>query len=967
MSSNKPPDVSKRKKAGKSCTALHGVDGRVSPGEALTESKNAMEALRESEERFRALVEPWAQAVWETDANGRAVADSPSWRAYTGQTLEEGRGNGWVDAVHPDDRGYVERQRREAVASGRALDIEYRFKGPDGGWRWTNARAAPVRASDGSILKWVGMNIDITARKRAEEALRTSEHRLRLAMSIPGMIVTEVDPDLRITWVHNAGPYFPLSLALGRRDDEINPTEDGRRLVELKRWALREGRPQRAGWSSEGPGGRRHYDLYMYPGRNERGEITGLTTMAIDVTERRKAEEAFRQSQELLLAVMEGVPDPIFVKNRESAMLMVNPANLHLLGKPREEVIGKTPRELHKDQALADVILSNDRKVMESGQSCVVEELVPTAHGVRTFLARKTPYRDGNGEIVGILGIAMDITERKEAERRLRESEERFRIMADSSPLMVWVTDEKGRDQFVNRAYREFFGVANDQASGMDWTSLVHHEDREGYVRSVSAAILGKKPFHGSARVKRADGEWRWIESFGAPRFSHDELYLGHVGSNIDITERKQAEEELGMYRAHLEKMVRVRTVELEVMNRELMEEMAARENAERDKRETEARLAQVQRFDSLARLAGGIAHDLNNSLAPILFNLETLLEEEPAGSPRRDILDESLKAACRQKDLLGSILSFRGRDGHGVRPVRLGPLLEETMVFLRSMFPATVEISHRIAAKRDVVVCDPVQIQQVVMNLCENAVEALAGGKGRIEVKLVNVRLKAAHGREPVEPGEYLRLTVKDDGPGMSPGVKKRIFEPFFTAAGEGTATGMGLAIAQGIIRSHGGTIAVESEEKKGALFKVYLPVSDAACPEQAPAAGKALSGRSGEMILLVDDEEILLSSMQRTLIRAGYRVTASRSSIEALALFTINPEEYDLVITDLTMPGMTGVELADRLLGIRPTLPVILCTGYNDAVTPQETALKGIRQLILKPVGSGELKKIVRNALES
>jgi signal transduction histidine kinase/ActR/RegA family two-component response regulator len=418
--------------------------------------------------------------------------------------------------------------------------------------------------------------------------------------------------------------------------------------------------------------------------------------------------------------------------------------------------------------------------------------------------------------------------------------------------------------------------------------------------------------------------------------------------------------------RENLEEQVKERTTELEENYRKLREEIAEREKAEEEKRKAEARLAQTQRIEALDRFAGGIAHDLNNILYPVIIDLEGLLDEEPVGTDRHDILEQILKAVYRQRDLVRNILSFGRRSEPVLKLIQIRPLMEEAVNFLKSSLPRTIEIHQNIDVHSDMIMGDPVQIQQIIVNLCQNAADAYTLQKGTIEIGLTNTHISSLHAHQGMQAGDYLKLTVKDAGTGMKPEVLDRVFEPFFTTKGVGKGTGMGLSIVHGIVKSHGGTISIESEEGKGALFTVYLPVRDTEHQAQASHIAESIPSVKGkEKILLVDDEKFIASSLERALSSSGYQVAAFTDGYDAFKEFRDKPNEYDLIITDLTMPGMTGIELTRRLLEIRRNIPIILCTGYNDVISQKEAESFGIRELLLKPSGANELKSAVRRAL--
>jgi CheY-like chemotaxis protein/anti-sigma regulatory factor (Ser/Thr protein kinase) len=327
--------------------------------------------------------------------------------------------------------------------------------------------------------------------------------------------------------------------------------------------------------------------------------------------------------------------------------------------------------------------------------------------------------------------------------------------------------------------------------------------------------------------------------------------------------------------------------------------------------------------------------------------------------------VNQILSAATRQRDLVKQILSFSRRGDRRFTPIQLGPLISETVAFIRSSLPSTIEITQRIDAAHDRILGDPTQIQQVVVNLCQNAVDALESQKGVVEISLENTRLERTESHPEIKEGEYLKLSVRDYGRGMSPEIVSRIFEPFYTTKEVGKGAGMGLPVIHGIIRSHGGMITVESEPGKGSIFTAYFPVTGRQ-PKVRKLPVKGAPQVHGR-ILLVDDELIVLSSVSKALKHLGYEVTAVEDSGEAFAVFSRSPGEFDLVITDLTMPGMSGIELAEKIKELSPDVPVILCTGFNDIIDEQEAREKGITGLIFKPAGTRDLGAAVGQALES
>jgi signal transduction histidine kinase/ActR/RegA family two-component response regulator len=386
-----------------------------------------------------------------------------------------------------------------------------------------------------------------------------------------------------------------------------------------------------------------------------------------------------------------------------------------------------------------------------------------------------------------------------------------------------------------------------------------------------------------------------------------------------------------------------------------------------RKEEELEAKLRQAQKMEAVGALAGGIAHDFNNVLYPIIGYAELTLNEVPEGSRARRNLNGILKAANRAKDLVQQILAFSRQAEKERRPVRIESIVKEAGKLLRSSIPKNIEIRQVIEAGCRPVMADPVQIHQVVMNLCTNAYHAMREKGGVLEVSLTEEEigvddLKADLG---LTPGTYLRLTVSDTGHGMDKALMSRIFDPYFTTKAPGEGTGMGLSVVHGIVKDHGGEVEVHSEPKKGTTFHVHLPIIDIGASEPEALSPEPIQ-RGSERILLVEDEELIIQMLEQTLEEIGYQVTSRTSSVEALKAFEARPDKFDLVITDMTMPNMTGAELAPRLLEIRPDVPIILCTGFNEMIDEKRAKAMGIREYVMKPIVRHDIARTIRKVLD-
>jgi signal transduction histidine kinase len=380
-----------------------------------------------------------------------------------------------------------------------------------------------------------------------------------------------------------------------------------------------------------------------------------------------------------------------------------------------------------------------------------------------------------------------------------------------------------------------------------------------------------------------------------------------------------------------------------------------------------ERQLQQVLKIQAIGTLAGGIAHDFNNILFPIVGYTELTMDEVPDDSVAHNNLEEVLKAAHRAKDLVQQILTFSRQSGQERKPVKVQLIIKEALQLLRASIPASIEIINKIDDNCHPVMGDATQIHQVIMNLCTNAYQAMQDKGGTLEVNLSEVYIGYEETAKKIgmQPGKHLQLLVRDDGCGMDAVVLGRIFEPYYTTKEQGKGTGLGLSVIHGIVKNHRGDISVTSSPGKGTTFKVYLPITEDAeiANELEPSNGTV---KGNERILLIDDEEQIVSMEQQMLENLGYEVTARTDSTEALKEFSLQPQNFDLVITDMTMPQMTGDELAQKLLNIKPDIPVILCTGFNEDITEEKALSMGIQKFVMKPVIKNDLATTIRTVLD-
>jgi nitrogen-specific signal transduction histidine kinase len=381
---------------------------------------------------------------------------------------------------------------------------------------------------------------------------------------------------------------------------------------------------------------------------------------------------------------------------------------------------------------------------------------------------------------------------------------------------------------------------------------------------------------------------------------------------------------------------------------------------------ELEKKMVQVQKMEALGALAGGIAHDFNNLLFPITGMSEMLMEDLPADSMNHEHVAEILKAAHRAGDLVNQILSFSRQSDHQKKPVRIQQVLREVLTLTRATIPSNIEIVQKIRNDCGLVMADPTQVHQIAMNLMTNAFHAVEHTGGKISIALVETSLPDGNVKHTqLEPGRYARMSVADTGHGIPPELLGKIFEPYFTTKPQGKGTGLGLSTVYGIVRQHNGDITVDSQLGQGTTMNIYLPLLVKTVPAEAAEPAEYVE-TGNERILLVDDEEPIVRLGRQMLERLGYRVTSRVSSLEALKAFKANPDAFDLVITDMTMPNMTGDQLAKALISHRPDIPVVVCTGFSERMDPQSAQALGIKGFLMKPVTKSDLARMVRKALD-
>ncbi|WP_165190540.1 PAS domain-containing protein [Caulobacter soli] len=561
--------------------------------------------------------------------------------------------------------------------------------------------------------------------------------------------------------------------------------------------------------------------------------------------------------------------------------------------------------QVHPDDRA--LIRQRIREAVKTGPYYEVEYRLPNhPDGERWIHGRGQVVRDADGRALRILGVNFEVTQRRRAEESLRESEARFRALADSAPALMWISGEDGVRIFVNAAYVDFAGVSYADALVLDWRSRLHADDLGAILKAQIAGEASRKPFNLEGRYRRADGEMRWLKSFSQPRHGPGGEFIGFIGIAFDITETKDAE------------------VKLTGLN-ELLADRVQEALSERD--EAQAALTQSQKLEAIGQLTGGVAHDFNNLLTVIIGALD-VLQRNPDDDKRRDrMLSAAQSAARRGEKLTQHLLAFARRQPLNPEICRIDAMIGDSEGLLRRAVGEGVELTLDLKAGGRTTLTDSSQFEAALLNLVVNARDATPPG-GKIAVSSQGVDLTEAQGELPA--GRYLRIAVTDTGEGMDAETVERAFEPFYTTKPVGKGTGLGLSQVYGFARQSGGRVTIDSKVGEGTTVAMLLPVREAFSPVEVLAVQPPATRATAHVLLVEDDVEVgdLIAAMIDEL---GHMVSRAASVDEALAITRADPT-LGLVITDVIMPdGKSGVDLAVALAEERPELPVLLSSGYT------------------------------------
>ena len=953
----------------------------------VTDARRAEAALLEREAQLQAMVDQASAGIARIGLDGAIVSANARYAEIAGVPHDQVVGLSTEAVSHPDDIEPTRRALAEALKEGGA-QLEKRYIRPDGSMVWVVISLRALTGPRGEVEGYIAVVVDISGAKAAESALRESEARFRLMADTAPSPVWLTNADGEVEFVNAALAEFhgrPAEKILGHVWREALHPDD----VAAADAAQARHRPRRRPYGFEARFLRkdkawRWMRIALNPRFAADGTYMGYVGMAFDVSDSHEAIETMARQerrQTFLLSLADSLRD---LNSSEDIMAEVERA---LGSELQVQRVGYGEVDQERGQVTmsrdwtADVVSAHGQFALDAFGSGLITDLAagqviripdvredprtrealdafdrlqtrslmraPLIRGgrLRAFLyAHDSRVREWTDEELALLQEVANRTwaeiERTRAEAELRESEERFRAIADTAPVLIWVTHQDRTRAFVNQAYVAYSGGTYEEARLLDWRTIIHPDDQQRVLTESVAGEASGQPFSMEARYRRHDGEYRWLKSFSRPRFGAQGEVIGFVGVAFDVTEAKRAE------------------TDLKRIN-ELLEERVGEALAEKAK--AEADLMHAQRMEAVGRLTGGVAHDFNNLLTVVIGALDMMLKSPGDAARQKKMGEAALAAARRGERLTHQLLAFSRRQTLRPEATDLNALIRESEPLLRRALGEAIEFKLKLKRGGARVSVDPAQFEAALLNLVVNARDAL-GDSGRVSVETMTCTVAPDEIPE-LAAGTYICITVSDNGSGMSREVMERVFEPFYTTKPVGKGTGLGLSQVYGFARQSGGSARVSSTPGEGSEVRLFLPpLAAAAAPEAEASVEQVMAMAAGRRLLLVEDDSGVAAVAQELLEGLGLEVRTAENALEALE--RLNAERFDMMLTDVVMPGgMTGIELARTSARAWPEMRIILTSGY--AGEDVDAALADAPwPLVRKPYTSEQLAAVLGDA---
>lgn len=669
-----------------------------------------------------------------------------------------------------------------------------------------------------------------------------------------------------------------------------------------------------------------YIDVSMFPLLNGNNELEHVVCQWVDITDLKLTEKALRESEAQKKAILDASVDSIRLVDHEMRLIWANKIIEDMIQRDRKEIAGDFCYKVFtgRDRPCPDCPTIKSMKSGKIEHSIICEKDVKGINGTSYWADYAVPVKNENGRITGFIQVSRNITELKLAEQELKKREERFNLAMEFTNDGLFDWNLETGEIYYSPVWKRILGYEDHELPN-DFSIWERLTDPEDVKRSweMQTELINKKRdrFEIIFKMKHKDGHWVDILSRANAIFDQNNKAVRIVGTHVDISERKKLEKQL----------------------------------------------LQSQKLESIGNLAGGIAHEFNNILSIIIGNNELIMEDLPKWSLSRESAEEIRLAGLRARDIVKQLLTFSRQDHSAKRCIDIKSVVSESLKLIRATTPANIEIQNNIAPDCRPVFADETQINQILINLCNNSIDALPVSDGKIEITLCNFDIdeRSLNPASPLSPGRYVKLQIRDNGSGMDKTILDRIFEPYFTTKEIGKGSGIGLAVVHGIVENHEGSIVCESSEDNGTVFTILIPAYEGLANEE-PVREKLWMG-NGEKILYVDDEPAIAQVGKRHLSRLGYDAFSTTDPKEALEWVKLQPERFDLVISDMAMPNMPGDRLIKEILAIRPDMPTIICTGYSSRISEANSSELGIKQYLMKPLDKVELARKIREVLDN
>jgi len=897
--------------------------------------KHKMETkLKQNEAWLSTTLNSIGDAVIATDAKGYVTFMNPVAQSLTGWDQKDTVGKLLTEVfniVNEQTREDAKNPVDKIISKGTIVGLANHTMliAKDGKEIPIDDSAAPIRDEKGNISGVVLIFRDISERKQSEKSLQQIECIVSTSSDMMALLNKDfVYLSVNDAYVNAFGKT--KDEVIGHSVSDIFGDEFFEKIIKSNAEQCIAGHEVHFNdWFEFPVGGRQCMDVVYTPYLSDNKKIEGFVVNARNITEikqeiaeRIQVEKELKEISErekLLVDIVREANVGMAVGYPDGRLGVSNQAFQKITGYTETELKTINWNTVLTPPEWIEPEMAKLHELHETKMPVVYEKEYIQKDGSRIPIELSVhPGIDRDGNVECYRAFVTDITSRKHAAQALRESEERFRKIIELSPVGVFITDSDGKTTYWNEKLCKITGMPTDAGKGEGWVDGIHPDDKERVFKKWYESQEARSTFYEEYRFIDRKGEITHTIGQAIPMTDSSGNIIGYLGTITDITERKKLE----------------------------------------------SKLFQSQKMESIGTLAGGIAHDFNNILTSIIGFSSLAITGAERGSELEDDLMEIHSAGIRAKDLVKQILTFARQSNEEIIPIQVRLIAKEVLKFIKSSIPTTIEINTEINSD-SFIMGSPTHIHQILMNLCTNASQAMEESGGVLEVSLNDVIVdKTNLTHLGLVYGEYIAIKVSDTGMGMSNWTVQTIFDPYFTTKKPGEGTGLGLSVVHGIVESYGGKITVDSKEGAGTEFTTYLPISKKRIKHASHEEEVLPTG--DEHILFVDDEASITKIGSRLLQQIGYKVTINNSSVEAFEIFRSKPDDFDLVVTDMTMPNMTGDKLAVKLMKIKPDIPVILCTGYSKKISEKSALEIGIKAYINKPINHKDLAQTIRKVLD-